>query len=733
VVSVSLRNSDEGSAVRVLSSLNEVMFFVPEVRRHADLEKDALGFLPSSVYDEAAQSENLLIAVASREDLNVYAGHLLFGGKFPHAKVYQLFVDPEFRGKEIGRLLVDKLVSITEACNYLSISARVAADLPANGFWEAMGFQVAGVKPGGPSRRRSINVRVRQLNTRTLFSLIAEGSQELGLVDRLAIREPVYVIDLNVFWDVVRQRPRSSYAGQVVSAALRQLVHIVVTPEFVRELNRTSRPMPADPALEFAVQLPILPEPEQAKIDSLVAVLGQLVFPSKIQNGSLSVQDQSDLVHLAIAVHHSANAFVTSEDAMLRAKSAIYDRYGVEIVHVEQFANALKNAQKLVPSFRAQLSSGTINIWELVSGGSSEVEAFLGSNPAPLEFREDFLAAGIFGSTRKRIAVTSDNQIVCLASWDTTAGLHARANVRLIADEEHPAAETVLNCVVAKICSEASRTGPVLLRLCTPPGHVASQKVALLHGFRPPDVPEAEGTQFLQKVSIGRPVTPSNWNKMKKTVQQCSGLILPEAPPDCSDVEVSVGFVTAGGSSGTMSLPRLESLFSPALIVGPGRGGSIAPIRRVYSERLLQASEQMLLEPNREAAMFSERVYFSSCRNLRFLSPNTALLFYESGSGGGRACVIAVARVRSTEVRIKKEISSELFRHGVLDSDDLTELTASDTVAVTTFDNVMPLGQPVRLDRLRQLGCVDDLNLICARPLTHEQLRAVIEEGFPVG
>jgi len=290
-----------------------------------------------------------------------------------------------------------------------------------------------------------------------------------------------------------------------------------------------------------------------------------------------------------------------------------------------------------------------------------------------------------------------------------------------------------LNCVIARVCGEASRNGPVLLRLCTPPGHVVSQKIALLHGFRPPEVPEAEGTQFLQKVSVGRPVTPSNWNKVRRTVQHCSGLILPEVQPLCSSADVSVGFVTAGGSSGTMSLPRLESLFSPTLIVGPERGGSIAPIRRVYSERLLQASQQMLLEPNREAAMFSERVYFSSCRNTRFLSSNTALLFYESASGGGRASVIAVGRVRSTEAHLKKEISSELFRHGVLDSDDLMTLTAADTIAVTTFDNVMPLDQPVSLDRLKKLGCVDDLNLVCARPLTHEQLRSIIEEGFPLG
>jgi ribosomal protein S18 acetylase RimI-like enzyme/predicted nucleic acid-binding protein len=722
---MSATESNKDRPIRVLTSSHDVELFVPEVRHYADTDKDALGFFPGSVYDEAAQSQNLLVAVVVGEGLNMYAGHLLFGGKFPYAKVYQIFVAPQFRRKDVGRALIDELVKITEACSYLSVSARVASDLPANGFWETMGFELAGVKPGGPSRKRTLNVRVRQLNTRTLFSLVSPDAQDLGLVDRLAIREPVYVIDLNVFWDVVRKRPRSAYAAEVVSAALRQLVHVVVTPEFIRELNRTSRPLPNDPALEFAVQLPILPEPDTATVDNLVSKLADMIFPGKATTGTLSVQDRSDLVHLAVAVYHNANAFVTSEDAILNAKTVVFQQYGVEILHVEQFARALKDVQKSVPSFRAMLSSNTVEIWELVSGYSSEVESFFKTTPAPLEFREDFLSTRTITSPRKRLAVTSDKQIVCLVSWDTTAGLHGRANIRLVADEEHPAVETVLNCVITRVCTEASRTGPVLLRLCTPPGHVVSKKVAILHGFRPPEVPETNGPDLLQKLSIGRPITPGNWSWIKRTVEQCAGLVLPQDPPDGIDSDGKVEFFTAAGLSGSLTVPKIESLLSPSLIIGTGRGGSIAPIRRVYSERLLQASAQLLLEPNREAALFPERVYFSSYRNARFLASNTALLFYESGSAGGRAAVVAISRVRGTEVYGKKEISAEMIRHGVLDSEDL-----ADTVAVTTFDNVMAFERPVPYDRLRQLGCVDSLNLVCARPLSHEQLKATIEEGF---
>ena len=161
---------------------------------------------------------------------------------------------------------------------------------------------------------------------------------------------------------------------------------------------------------------------------------------------------------------------------------------------------------------------------------------------------------------------------------------------------------------------------------------------------------------------------------------------------------------------------RIEDLLSPTIFVGPGRLGCIAPIRRAYSDRLLQASQQMLLDPNREAALFSEWVYFSSYRNLRVLVPNTAILFYESSGNWGRASVVAVARIRSSEQHPKEEVPSEMLRHGVLDSDDIKGLTASQSIAVTTFHSVISFERPVPLDRLRKLGCVDGANLIAARP-----------------
>jgi len=58
-------------------------------------------------------------------------------GTIPHLRVFQLYTLPQFRGRQIGRKLIDALASEAESQYCISISARVAADLHANEFWNA--------------------------------------------------------------------------------------------------------------------------------------------------------------------------------------------------------------------------------------------------------------------------------------------------------------------------------------------------------------------------------------------------------------------------------------------------------------------------------------------------------------------------------------------------------------------------------------------------------------------
>lgn len=69
-------------------------------------------------------------------------GYLLFGGRYPTFKITQLFVDRKFRKNGIGSKMLSEFEAYAEKNNFLTISARVAADLPANIFWEKSGYEL---------------------------------------------------------------------------------------------------------------------------------------------------------------------------------------------------------------------------------------------------------------------------------------------------------------------------------------------------------------------------------------------------------------------------------------------------------------------------------------------------------------------------------------------------------------------------------------------------------------
>lgn len=86
-------------------------------------------------------------------------------------------LNPSLRRKGSAELLVQEIVSQAEKVNYLSLAAHVATDLAdANRFWQRMGFETLRTRPGGKTTARTINVRVRNLNTPTLFDFVERES-----------------------------------------------------------------------------------------------------------------------------------------------------------------------------------------------------------------------------------------------------------------------------------------------------------------------------------------------------------------------------------------------------------------------------------------------------------------------------------------------------------------------------------------------------------------------------
>src|SRR5580698_9766161 len=188
----------------------DVAPFVQAASDASDANRDLLGFLPKGLFDEFARRNDLFVIVVPDGGSSKYAGHLLFERRFPKAKVLQIFIAVDCRGRKFARRLSDHLVSLLTREGFTSIYARVGEDMSeANECWGSLGFRVQRTEPGGITTGRTIVVRVRELDSPQLFPTRSiDQADPLGLSQTPTTEVPIFLIDLNVLFDLSPQRKR---------------------------------------------------------------------------------------------------------------------------------------------------------------------------------------------------------------------------------------------------------------------------------------------------------------------------------------------------------------------------------------------------------------------------------------------------------------------------------------------------------------------------------------------
>jgi GNAT superfamily N-acetyltransferase/predicted nucleic acid-binding protein len=721
-------------SVTILLRPVDVSPFVKTVIAHADLDREALGFLPEQAYEAAASSGHLFVAVKHEQETPTYLGHLFFGGAFPHLRVYQAYVLTQARRLGIAKCLLKELIAFAEHHGYMDITAKVASDLETNTFWERMGFETARTQPGGSARNRTINVRMKQLNTPTLFGY-PDGEPVTALP---SVRRnnsgyvPVYGIDLNVFFDLVKRRSRAEHAGRVISAALDNFIRIVVTQEFVVELTRSFKPNTPDPILEFALQLPTIPPPESSKLSALTMELAHIIFPDRAKQGRLSVQDNSDLIHLATAIYHSASGFVTAENALVNSAEVIESRYGIKVVHVQHLAQLLEKTKRRAITVETRFGGNELRVSEMTDPLRKHLGTIIEKIQLSDDIRVHVAASDVRSSHNRSLAVSFDDSLVCAALWDCSAMLRNHFVVTVIADEDHPAIDSALDALLLAVAHEAVVEGPSLIELVIPKAHVLTREMALCNGFMQQG-PGTSDTGHYQRMAIGHVVSERMWTALRSEIASQTGNLFPETLPSLDAANAKISFTNREGKLHQISGEDLETSLAPVLLCSSTRIATLVPIRRTFADHLLNTAAQGSLLPGSAAALFHERVYYSSSRNANVFTPGSILIFYESGRHNGRSAAIAVARVRETATVSKQEVASALLRHGVLSIEEIETLSNKTCIAATVFDNLICLQDPVSLRVLRTLGCIDGANLVGARRVTSNQLSEILKQGGQVG
>ncbi|WLA84538.1 GNAT family N-acetyltransferase [Bradyrhizobium elkanii] len=555
----------------------DILPFLDSIRKQADSERGALGFLPEPAYAEAARQKKLILLVSQDGDKVSYVGHLLFGGIFPILRVRQIVVLPQYRRQQHASRLLRALVAQGEKESYLNVVANVATDLvEANRFYERHGFLSSRLKTGGKSRNRTINVRILQLDTPSLMSYmlgtVALETSELFQLKKRSSSIPLYAIDLNVFFDVVRNRRRSEDAGTIIEAALDHQIRLAVSQEFTSELRRTSSDQSRDPVLSFAKRLPLLPPQEKSKITSLADLIAPKVFPERFAQQKLKSTDVSDALHLAHAVAAGAHGYITSDTKVLDARDTLMQDFGLDVIGLAEFAELLD-----LPEAGQTQSARTTKNFRITAVSLSDLVAFVASEGISLE-------PEIASAECRQLAVLDEDGIIGVAIMRVSSALDHPSRSVVCVRQEHPFSSTVADYLISDQVRYCSAKAPCRMLMIDIPTHPITRRIAIGQGFQ-----HVSGRSELAKMALGQPVTKANWNRVRLSVERLAGLSVQKECPRYDKPDIRIA---SNGDARAVQLYDFEALLSPTLLALPKRNDVIVPITRSYAADLLGTDRQ---------------------------------------------------------------------------------------------------------------------------------------------
>lgn len=143
-------------SVRVATQLD-----ASSIKKIADANKTALGFLPKARIDEAIQQDRILMLCADRE----LTGFVIFRHRKTDTQttLSDLCIAEAWRGYGGGRALVEALVDNCVELGRSFIRLKCPTDLPANHFYDKLGFERVGVENG---KQRPLNIWQLDINHR---------------------------------------------------------------------------------------------------------------------------------------------------------------------------------------------------------------------------------------------------------------------------------------------------------------------------------------------------------------------------------------------------------------------------------------------------------------------------------------------------------------------------------------------------------------------------------------
>lgn len=719
-------------ALKVLASRREVAPHIENVRLAADQERRSFGFLPASAYDQFALQGRLLVAID--DECEQFLGYIAYGGVPPQARIFQTYASPIARGRGVGDLLLRALIDRAESSGFLSVRAAIADDLDAaKEFYRRNGFRPVMGKNGGRTTNRLIVVHVRELATPSLLDPLEDAplvGGNLSFRRRGPQRQPLYLIDLNVVFDIAKRRPNALGAGRMFAASMENSLQLGIASEFIIELERNWGGGP-DPILEMCRALPQFRVPQATELRNLRAVLGPILFPDRWRSENLTVQDESDIRHLSTVIMEGADGFVTSEKALLAASETLRKRYGISVVSPAVIGKSTEAPDRNSTAYRIQTGALHVEIEDVLQPIPTTVFDFLKRVGIAESVIREATALGVASKPRRHLVARTEEGVCAFASWSPTSPKVQESRLFLFVDESSDRIELISERLLDVAARDIAKSGPTIIEMNIPFDQRKTKGAALRLGFQPS---AGEGTRSgkIEKLCLGGVVTPSDWSVVRSNIHELVGLQFPAHIPSGLDPLEPQVLLTNENIEIETTLLTMEDAFAPALIVGSKRACAITPVKPRYAEALFQGTLQPTFLDQPQGSVARRKRFFGDSRTYAAIADGGLLFFYESqDSGRGRGAAIAVARVLRRYLAPEENVDALSRERGVLDAKELATITKAKNACVTEFDQLFLFENPVPLAQLKEIGCADDSNLVTARSIASEAGLRLIRMGCP--
>jgi GNAT superfamily N-acetyltransferase/predicted nucleic acid-binding protein len=718
----------EKQSICVLDRCADVAPFVASAIAAADSDRNALGFFPAGVFQDFARKEQLLIAVERHASAQSYVGHLLFEARHPKGRVLQMFVTPALRKRGVARLLLNHLKQHLTDHAFISLYARVAEDLQdANRFWESQGFYVQSIARGGETRNRTILVRSHELDTPQLFASSGVSSSDpLGLCSASPAEVPLFLLDLNVLFDLGPRRKRNEQILDLFKSERAGSCQLALSTEITTELERTATVGVTDPMLAYARIFPSFPAPAANEWEALATDLAGIVFPQRQRANALSSNDVSDLRHLATAVHHRLTGLITNDSSILNAAAKLNELYRIQVVSPSAFETLNTGAAKELLFDTGEAMS--VSLVAISRSEETAVHRLLCQLGVPISaIVAEWAAVDSNDRVSNRYGVWSKDTLIGYVTWPKAIN-PGIVTVRAAVDETQPGAANAARLLLACVTEQAAVANISHIRLNFPAKQAQIREIASELGFG-----GLAGDTSLTKLAVTGIITPANWAARCAEIFTVGRVRLPDTPPAYRNIDQQIRVVRPDGNVTHVPLMSLETLLSPGLFCLPDRPAVITPVRSAFAEHLLAHSPQKSLLPYARAQLYKERHYVSGAATLKQFKRGNLILFYESGKGRGIGGVVAIARTKHAYLKSQDAMENADLDPSVLDAAGLEAIGQSIKRTVTAFDNIVCLDRPVPRSALEKLRCGSPTQLLTTRAINETQLMGILQEGFAYG